>query len=381
MSQGVPLFYIEELLNEAIEDCIHDLHLVTIPVTLAAPSHPQSVSPASTASPPATHNDASQEDCPPTGSATPHSGFMDGEDPCAAKGLDSEFQNCGSTPDIRAKVVQNCGSTPDIRTHVFQNCSSMPDIRTKEFQNCGSTPDIRTRVFQNCSSTPDIRIKVFQNCSSTPDIKTKESGQSCSVGLRSPMILDQGKILSDGDEDLSLKPGKFSNMQAVQQASFKTDSSRLHSTESPQVNQFLTLLKGGQVSAGSLNGFLSCVKKPAASTSLHRRVVLSSRHLQSSGDVKQDERNSPPVPCSRTTKQMAKSDHDLFVQPQEHLSESCRTAHCVSIPGEPQQSSTDGLRSVVLPEEALVLSHERDEMMAWAREAACRQLLHGRLSK
>ena len=359
MSQGVPLFYIEELLNEAIEDCIHDLHLVTIPVTLAAPSHPQSVSPASTTSPPAMHNNATQEDCPPTGSTTPHSGFVDGEDPCAVKGVDSEFQNCGSTPDIRTKE--------------FQNCSSMPDIRTKEFQNCGSTPDIRTRVFQSCSSTPDIRIKVFQNCSSTPDIKTKESGQSCSVGLRSPMIWDQGKILSDGDEDLNLKPGKLSNMQGVQQASFKTDSSRLPSTESPQVNQFLTLLKGGQVSAGSLNGFLPCVKKPAASASLHRRVVLSSRHLQNNGDVKQDELSSPPVPCSRTTKQMAKSDHDLFVQPQEHLSESCRTAHCVSIP--------DGLRSVVLPEEALVLSHERDEMMAWAREAACRQLLHGRLSK
>ena len=333
MSQGVPLFYIEELLNEAIEDCIHDLHLVTIPVTLAAPSHPQSVSPASTTSPPAMHNNATQEDCPPIGSATPHSGFVDGEDPCAAKGVDSEFQN------------------------------------------------IRTKVVQSCSSTPDIRTRVFQSCSSTPDIKTKESGQSCSVGLRSPMIWDQGKILSDGDEDLNLKPGKFSNMQAVQQASFKTDSSRLPSTESPQVNQFLTLLKGGQVSAGSLNGFLPCVRKPAASASLHRRVVLSSRHLQNSGDVKQDELSSPPVPCSRTTKQMAKSDHDLFVQPQEHLSESCRTAHCVSIPGEPQQSSTDGLRSVVLPEEALVLSHERDEMMAWAREAACRQLLHGRLSK
>lgn len=313
----MPLFYIEELLNEAIEECIHNLHVVTIPITLSSPTHhqsasAQSASPASTTFPPATHNDATQQVHPAADPATLHSGSVDGD----------------------------------------SACSKVDDF---EPNSCGSAQNIQKRA----------------------------SGQRHDDGLGSPPVFDQGEILVRGRGG-DLKPRKFCNLQAWQHVPFKADSSKLVPADSPQAHQFLALLKDGQVSAGTLNGFLSQLRKPAASANFHRGVVLSSRHLQNCSAVEQDWLSSPSEPqdtCNEAVKQISQSDHVPFVQPQERLSSADQICHSVNIPAELKESSADGSRSVFLPEEAQVLSHECGDMMEWAREAMHHQLLHGKFSR
>lgn len=314
MLQGVPLFHIEELLNEAVEDCIRDLHPVTIPVTLSSPSShrctlPRPASPAAATSSPATHNACPQQVHP------------------AAANPATLCPSAVNREDLRAA---NGGG-----------------FETDQYE-------------------------------SSPNVKTK-----------SPPVLEDegGSLLRAGDDGGDLKSEKVSIFQAVRDgdSSVKTASSALDAADPPRgADHFLHLLKAGQVLAGSLNGFLPPLRKPAASAtaSLHRRVALSSRHLQSCGVVGQHEPSGlseePRDSRYQAVKESVYSDCCVPVQPQEH---SSRTCHSVSVAVKPEQSSAAGLRCVVLPEEAQVLSHECDDMMAWAREAARRQLLHGSLPK
>ncbi|KAK7110548.1 uncharacterized protein [Littorina saxatilis] len=360
--QGVPLFYIEELLDEAIEDCISgisELKPVTIPVIVrpTASSHPPDL--ILSATPQDTHRQHS-----PSAVTLP--------------GLQPNHPLSWQSPSSFGSISENNNTAPmklpPADTASRSYCED--GLRSDEKRNKNVSDDVGDSEFKVISSksTPDVHDPVIaHNCTNVSEIVHRVSG--------------------------SVVPEKtdFETLQQTNQnlSTQKPSSSKagLGSLQHPSTNQLLNLIKNGQLSSGNFNSFLLNSKNVTTSTSLHKRVMLRSRHFKNSDKTAEvevsdgiDSNSSSNQPVSKNTlsddsQVMGRSDLPLLVGKEDCFSSADEKDEPARVLGQVQLGEGVEKRGISLPEDAQDLSHNCEEMMSWAQEVIQQQVLCGSLSK